>query len=128
MSRRDAFDRIVASLHEAMLDESRWPAATARIDDACGIGASGTVLVVGDGEGAHDPDLVREGLLPRATPPRPGTRLLRELLPARRTGAPHQGVARRPTGSPPRPLYRTGAEDVAGVQRGPAPKRVPRGA
>ena len=53
MSRRDAFDRIVASLHDAMLDESHWPAAAARIEDACGIGTSGTVLVVGDGDGAH---------------------------------------------------------------------------
>ena len=51
MSSQDAFDRILASLHEAVLDASRWPATTALIDDACGIGASGSALVVGNGDG-----------------------------------------------------------------------------
>ena len=51
MSRREAFDRILASLHEAMLDDSRWPATTALIDDACGIGTGGSALSVCEGEG-----------------------------------------------------------------------------
>ena len=49
MSRQDAFDRILASLHEAMLDDSRWPATSALIDDACGM--SGSALIVGEGDG-----------------------------------------------------------------------------
>ena len=48
MSREDVFHRILASLHEAALDDARWPAATALIDEACGIGQSGTAVVVGD--------------------------------------------------------------------------------
>ena len=34
MSDRDAFGRILASLHDAMLDDSRWPAVSALIDEA----------------------------------------------------------------------------------------------
>ncbi|MDE0075118.1 MAG: helix-turn-helix transcriptional regulator [Gammaproteobacteria bacterium] len=45
MSERDTFDRILASLHEAALDDGRWPAASALIDDA--LGAEGNALVVG---------------------------------------------------------------------------------
>ena len=35
MSRQDAFDRILTLLHEAGLDDSRWPAASALIGEAC---------------------------------------------------------------------------------------------
>ena len=35
MSERDAFDRILASLHEAMLDDAHWLPTSALIDDAC---------------------------------------------------------------------------------------------
>ena len=45
MSEQDTFDRILASLHEAALDDGRWPAASALIDDA--LGAEGNALVVG---------------------------------------------------------------------------------
>ena len=34
MSEGDTFDRILASLHEAALDDAYWPAASALIDDA----------------------------------------------------------------------------------------------
>lgn len=47
MSQRDAFDRTVTSLHEAALDDSLWPVASRRIDEACGI--EGNALVVGQG-------------------------------------------------------------------------------
>ena len=33
MSERDAFDRVVASLHDASLDDARWPATSCLIDD-----------------------------------------------------------------------------------------------
>ena len=45
MSETDTFDRILESLHEAALDDARWPAASALIDDA--LGARGNSLVVG---------------------------------------------------------------------------------
>lgn len=44
--RDDAFQRILALLHEAALDEARWPAATALIEET--VGAAGNVLTVGE--------------------------------------------------------------------------------
>ena len=47
MSPRDTFDRILASLHDATLDDAHWPQTSALIDEACG--TTGNKLVVGDG-------------------------------------------------------------------------------
>ncbi len=47
MSDRDAFERILASLYDAMLDETVWAATSALIDEACGL--SGNALTVGEG-------------------------------------------------------------------------------
>ena len=47
MSDQDMFDRILASLHDAMLDETYWPATSALIDEACG--TQGNALMVGEG-------------------------------------------------------------------------------
>ena len=47
MSERNAFERTLASLYEAMLDDTRWPATSALIDEACGI--VGNALMVGEG-------------------------------------------------------------------------------
>ena len=47
MSDRDAFERILASVYDAMLDDGRWPAASALIDEACGL--TGNCLLVGEG-------------------------------------------------------------------------------
>ena len=47
MSDRDAFEHILATLHDAMLDDARWPAVSALIDEACGI--KGNDLLVGEG-------------------------------------------------------------------------------
>ena len=47
MSDQDAFDRILASLHAAMLDDTHWPATSALIDEACGL--QGNALVVSGG-------------------------------------------------------------------------------
>ena len=43
MNPQERFERILASLHEAMLDDSRWVATSALIDEACG--AKGNHLV-----------------------------------------------------------------------------------
>ncbi len=47
MSEPRAFECVVASLYDAMLDETRWPATSALIDEACGI--AGNALLVGEG-------------------------------------------------------------------------------
>ena len=47
MSEQHAFERILASLYDAMLDETRWPATSALIDEACGLTGNG--LMVGEG-------------------------------------------------------------------------------
>ena len=47
MSRRDTFDRLLASLHEAALDDTLWPATSALLDEA--FGAAGNELVVAEG-------------------------------------------------------------------------------
>ena len=47
MSEPRAFERIMASLYDAMLDDTHWPATSALIDKACGI--VGNALLVGEG-------------------------------------------------------------------------------
>ena len=47
MNDPDAFERFLASLYDAMLDDSGWPATSALIDEACGI--TGNALLVGEG-------------------------------------------------------------------------------
>ena len=47
MGDQDAFERILASLHDAMLDDTRWPATSALIDEACGLTGSGLLVVDG---------------------------------------------------------------------------------
>ena len=47
MSEPPAFERILASLYDAMLDDTHWPATSALIDEACGI--AGNALLVGEG-------------------------------------------------------------------------------
>ena len=49
LSQQAAFHRVLASLHEAALDDLHWPVASALIDDACG--ATGNSLVVVEGVG-----------------------------------------------------------------------------
>ena len=71
MNPDDAFERILASLYEAALDDALWPAATTLIEEACG--AVGNFLVVGEGSdhkrvdfarllyrGVDRPDMARE--------------------------------------------------------------------
>ena len=45
MSDQDAFERILESLYDAMLDDARWPAASAFIDEACGLTGNGLLVV-----------------------------------------------------------------------------------
>ena len=47
MSDQDAFESFLASLYDAMLDDARWPATSALIDQACGL--TGNALMVGEG-------------------------------------------------------------------------------
>ena len=47
MSDQDAFERILASLYDAMLDDAYWPDTSVLIDNACGM--QGSALGVGEG-------------------------------------------------------------------------------
>ena len=47
MNPSDAFDRVMASLHDAAFDDAEWPATSALIDEACG--TTGNGLMVGEG-------------------------------------------------------------------------------
>ena len=47
MKTPDAFERILASLYDAMLDETRWPATSALIDEACGLTGNGLMVAEG---------------------------------------------------------------------------------
>ena len=47
MNNPDAFARILASLYDAMLDETRWPATSALIDEACGLTGNGLMVAEG---------------------------------------------------------------------------------
>ena len=46
------FDRILTSLHEVALDYSRWPAASAFIDEA--LGTHGSSMLFADGDSEQD--------------------------------------------------------------------------
>ena len=50
---QDGFERILESLHDAMLDHARWPAASTLIDEACGLTGSGLLVVEGTKEDAR---------------------------------------------------------------------------
>ena len=52
MSERDAFDAVLAALHEAAFDDARWPAAAGLVDEACGI--KGNLLTHGAGASPDD--------------------------------------------------------------------------
>ena len=78
MNPDDAFERILASLHEAALDDACWQAAWALIDEACGI--VGSVLAVGEAVGTDVPVHFARFYLPRRAPAGPGARVLRRVL------------------------------------------------
>ena len=47
MSDQGAYRRILASLSDAMLDDTHWPATSALIDEACGL--TSNALLIGEG-------------------------------------------------------------------------------
>ena len=47
MSLYDDFNALLPSLHEATLDETLWPAFSARIKDACGVGQNALAMASG---------------------------------------------------------------------------------
>ena len=47
MSDQDTFEQVLASLHEATLDDTHWPATSALIDEACGATGNGIMLSKG---------------------------------------------------------------------------------
>ena len=71
MSGQEAFERILASLYEAMLDDRHWPATSALIDEACGL--TGKHPTGRRRPQGRHPDSLRGALLPRAAPRRSGS-------------------------------------------------------
>ena len=59
MRDQDTFERVLASLHEAMLDGALWPTTSALIDEACGM--LGSALAVGEGP-QDDVQIITAGL------------------------------------------------------------------
>ena len=55
MAERTLFERTLASLHDAVLDDSLWPAASGLIDEACA--SKGNMLITGDGASSDDIDI-----------------------------------------------------------------------
>ena len=53
MDGQDGFERILESLYDAMLDDARWPAASALIDEACGLTGNGLLVAEGTQEDAR---------------------------------------------------------------------------
>ena len=55
MNQHTMYERVLSSLHDAMLDETYWPVTAGLIDDVCRV--NGNVLVVGEGEIQPDIDI-----------------------------------------------------------------------
>ena len=55
MSHQDEFASVLSFLHEAALDDALWPAASARIDEACGM--RGSTLVMARGHSQADGEI-----------------------------------------------------------------------
>ncbi len=73
-SQRDKFDHILASLHEATLDDARWPAASGLIDDV--LGTEGNALTFGAGNLEEDIQIFSAGVFFRGLrPQRVGARV-----------------------------------------------------
>lgn len=82
MSERPALHRVLASLHEAALDDAHFPTCSALIDDACG--THGNILTFARGQSRDDVEIYLARLYYRAnattrwsaiisTPTTPGT-------------------------------------------------------
>ena len=63
MSEREAFDRLVVSLSDAAIDDTRWPATSALIDEACRV--NGNFLTYGYGNSFDDVQILFSQLLYR---------------------------------------------------------------
>ena len=55
MSDRPAFDRILASLHDAVLDDAHWPACSALIDETCR--TRGNMLTLASGQSQDEAEI-----------------------------------------------------------------------
>ena len=121
MNNPDAFERILASLYDAMLDETRWPATSALIDEACGITGNGLMVAEGPKDhvravfvglysrGQRREDLEREYL--------ENYHSIDERVPR------FPATAGQSPGAHQRPVHGRGVEDLTNLQRDVAPGR-----
>ena len=123
MSNQDAYPRILASLSDAMLDDSHWPATSALIDEACGL--TGNAVLIGEGP-KEDMRVLTVGFYsPGTAARRAGAGVPRGLPSHRRTGAAGAAAARQPPGARHRPVHGRGVEDLTDLQRDNAPGQTP---
>ena len=122
MSERDAFDRILASSHEAMLDDAHWLPTSALIDDACR--TKGNMLTFAEGQTQDDVDIFYIRFCFRGEHHKELEREYfkhyfpwDERIPRLRQLPDSQLFSRS------RPLHRAGAENLPGIQRGAARRR-----
>ena len=94
MSGHDAFERILASLHEAMLDDVHWPTTTVLIDEACELHVPFSISVGADSQG-HTISILAilvmhfTQVTPTCSVPRAWT-MTRELSPSLRSASPRK--------------------------------------
>ena len=104
MSSQDPFDRILASLYDAMLDDTLWPATSALIDEACGL--QGSALGVGRGP-KDDVQVISAGLHYRGVRREDLEREYFEVYhPVDEAVPPSPATPRQPRGACHRPVYR----------------------
>ena len=123
MSDQDAFDRILAALHAATLDDSQWPATSALIDDA--LGSQGNTLLVGVGP-PDDIQVSFVGLYYRGERrPRARARIPDRLPSHRRMHPALPATARQPDRACHRPVHHPGVTDLRRLQRRAPPAARP---
>ena len=128
MSERESFERILASLHEAVLDRAHWLTASALIDEA--LGTHGSSLTFGDGSSGEEIRIYFLWQFFRGQRHRELEREYSEVYyPVDERPPPHTPCPRRPAVAHNRPLYRGGTENLRDIQRGvgphPRPERHP---
>ena len=123
MSRTEVFERLLASMHEAVLDEAQWPGAAALIDELCG--SRGNSLVYGDDAGGGDIDLFfTRSCAGGEIYDEQRARVLRGLPRRRRAPAASAAAAGQPGGAGHVAADRGADADLPGLQRDAADDRA----
>ena len=122
MSQQDSFERTLALLREAALDDAHWPAASASVDEL--FGSKCNMLAVGTDSLRGDVDIFFTRWCFRGQRHEERERqYIRVYRPSDEGVSRLQRASRQPDRPRHRPLYRTGAEDFSDLQRGACARR-----